>query len=317
MKKSLFYYSEKNMKYIEIKKFYAKFLTSIVLFSTIFSLIFLGSYIVISDILHPESDISRLKEENENLKEKFIEMSSQISQFNSELDLLNSKDDELRISVNLDPLSEEELNFGIGGATFNEIEPTSISEMSDIIDGVDYSIDLLKSKLVIAKNNYSKIEKSLADNLELFKCIPAINPSDGPIGDRFGMRKHPILKIRRMHTGIDIIVNTGNNVHSSGDGKIIKAGTRGGYGRTVEIDHGFGYTSLYAHLSKINVKKGQIVKRGDLLGLSGQSGRLATGPHLHYEIKHNGVHLNPKNFIFSDIKVFDLLTEKGSHQEYK
>jgi murein DD-endopeptidase MepM/ murein hydrolase activator NlpD len=317
MKKSLFYYSEKNMKYVEIKNFYAKFLSFIVLFSTIFALIFLSSYIFITDVLHPESDIVRLNEENENLKEKFIEMSSQISQFNSELDLLNSKDDELRISVNLDPLSEEELNFGIGGAAFDEIKPTSISDISNIINDVDYSIDLLKSKLVIAKNNYSKIEKSLADNIELFKSIPAIRPSDGPIGDRFGMRKHPILNIRRMHTGIDIIINTGNNVYAPGDGKIIKIGTRGGYGRTVEIDHGFGYTSLYAHLSKIKVKKGQMVNRGDLIGLSGQSGSLATGPHLHYEIKHNGVHLNPKNFIFSDIKVFDLLTEKGSHQEYK
>jgi murein DD-endopeptidase MepM/ murein hydrolase activator NlpD len=115
-----------------------------------------------------------------------------------------------------------------------------------------------------------------------------------------------------MHTGIDIVVNTGNKVYAAGKGKVLRASYNGGYGKTVEIDHGFGYTTLYAHLSKIDVKKGQIVKRGEPIGLSGETGRLATGPHLHYEVKHNGVHLNPKNFIFSDIKVFDSQSKKGS-----
>ena len=144
----------------------------------------------------------------------------------------------------------------------------------------------------------------------MYKSIPAILPSNGPIGDRFGMRLHPILKIRRMHPGIDIVVNTGTDVFASGDGKVVKVGRRGGYGLTIEIDHGFGYTSLYAHLSEVKVKKGQTVKRGDLVALSGKSGSLATGPHLHYEVRHNGVLLNPRNFIFSDVRAFDLLTSK-------
>ncbi|MCW8849396.1 MAG: M23 family metallopeptidase, partial [Melioribacteraceae bacterium] len=105
-----------------------------------------------------------------------------------------------------------------------------------------------------------------------------------------------------MHTGIDILVNNGENIYAPGDGIVVKANNRSGYGKTIEIDHGHGYTTLYAHLSKLKVKQGQSVKRGDLLGLSGETGSLATGPHLHYEVKHNGVHLNPKNFIFSDIK---------------
>ena len=313
MKKSLFYYSEKKLKYIEINNFYSKFISLILVFSVVFSLLFLGGYLFVNNLIHPESDFVQLKTENSSLKEKYVAMSSQISKLHSDIEFLFTKEDELRLSVNLDPLSDEEKNFGIGGYSFKPIEPTTITKLNDIVEEVDYSLDVLNSKFIVVKNNYTDIEKSLKNNIEIFKSIPAIIPTDGPIGDRFGMRKHPILKIRRMHTGIDILVNNGESIYAPGDGKVIKANIRSGYGKTVEIDHGFGYTTLYAHLSKLKVKQGQFVKRGELIGLSGETGSLATGPHLHYEVKHNGVHLNPKNFIFSGIKAFDLLTEKGSN----
>jgi len=311
MKKSLFYYSEKKLKYIEIKNFYSKFISLVVFFSSIFALFFLGSFLLISGFINPESDLSKLKDENSVLKAKYHQIATKINDLSNELEILNANDEGLRLSVNLDPLSHEERNFGIGGNSFEEIEPTSTSDISDLVNEVDYKLELLKSKVVFTKNNYSKIENSLKNNLKLYKAIPAIMPTDGPIGDRFGMRLHPILKIRRMHPGVDILVNSGENIYAPGDGKIIKVGHRGGYGLTIEIDHGFGYTSLYAHLSKVKAKKGKFVKRGELIGLSGRSGSLATGPHLHYEIKHNGVLLNPKNFIFSDVRAFDLITEKG------
>ncbi|MCB0730620.1 MAG: M23 family metallopeptidase [Ignavibacteriae bacterium] len=311
MKKNLFYYSEKKLKYIEIKNFYVKFVSLIALFSTVFAFIFLGGYIFISSLLLNEKNASELVEENEILKEKYIDLSTQINTLYSELENLSTKEKDLRTSVNLDPANYN--SFGIGGSEFENIEPTTISDISDLVSEVDNSLDILKSKVLVAKDNYEKIEEALNNNLELYKSIPAILPTDGLIGDRFGMRMHPILKIRRMHPGIDIVVNTGEKIYAPGNGKVISSGNRGGYGLTIEIDHGFGYTTLYAHLSKINVKKGQLVKRGELIGLSGETGSLATGPHLHYEIKHNGVLLNPKNFIFNDMKVFDIITQKGSN----
>lgn len=315
MKKSLFYYSEKNLKYIEVKSFYSKFISLIALFSVIFSLVFLGSFVFISDMINPKSDMAELEKENRNLKSKFVEMSSKLVQFNETLEQLNNKDNELRISVNLEPLSEAEKNFGIGGKSFKEINPTSVSEITDIVEKVDNSIEILNSKLLVTKSNYEAIESSLKRNLDIYKSLPAIIPSNGPFGDKFGMRTHPILKFRRMHPGIDIVVNTGTKVFAPGEGKIIRVGNRGGYGKTIEIDHGYGYTTLYAHLSRIKVKKGQKVKRAELIGLSGQSGSLSTGPHLHYEVRHNGVHLNPRNFIYNDMKVFDLLTQNGFTEE--
>ncbi len=83
-------------------------------------------------------------------------------------------------------------------------------------------------------------------------------------------------------------------------------GRKGGYGKVVKIDHGFGYATLYAHLSKIEVKKGQKIERGELIAKTGNTGSLSTGPHLHYEVMHNGIRLNPRNFIFDDVKLFDI-----------
>ena len=267
------------------------------------------------DLINSEFSITNLKEENELLKSKFMEMNSQISKLNTQINELNSKDEALRLAVNLEPLSEEQKNFGIGGSEFREFDFSSVSEISKVISEVDNSLDVLNTRFIVTKNNYNEIENSLYDNLQLFKSLPAVLPTTGPIGDRFGMRLHPILRVKRMHTGVDIKVNTGTEVFAPGDGKVTKVNYRSGYGRTIEIDHGFGYTTLYAHLSKAKVKRGTRVKRGDLIGISGQTGSFATGPHLHYEVKHNGVHLNPKNFIFADVKIFDLIKELRAQEQ--
>jgi murein DD-endopeptidase MepM/ murein hydrolase activator NlpD len=108
-----------------------------------------------------------------------------------------------------------------------------------------------------------------------------------------------------MHNGVDIVADVGTKVIIPGNGKVIFAGYKSATGYTVEIDHGFGYQTNYFHLSKIKVKVGQKVKRGEILGLSGRSGRLCNGPHLHYEVLHNGVALNPRNFIFDNVNIFE------------
>ncbi|MCB0744820.1 MAG: M23 family metallopeptidase [Ignavibacteriae bacterium] len=312
MKKNIYYYSQKKLQYIEIKKFYSKFLSIVAISSIITAGLIFGGYIFITNLIYPDRDYDKLMAENKTIKTKFIEVANQVRSLGQVIDELRNKDNELRLSVNLKPQSDEEKSIGIGGYTFKEIIPSNVTDIKTLLNDVDYSLDILKSKVIVAENNYSEIESTLKSNLKLFNSIPAINPTNGPIGDRFGMRLHPILKIRRMHTGVDIVVDTGTDVSAPGDAKVIFAGRKGGYGNVVELDHGFGYQTLYAHLSAIKVKNGQKVKRGDLLGLSGSSGELATGPHLHYELSHNGINLNPENFIFSDIKAFDLVSEQGS-----
>ncbi|MBK8946487.1 MAG: peptidoglycan DD-metalloendopeptidase family protein [Ignavibacteriae bacterium] len=310
MKKSLYYYSDKKLQFIEIKNFYSKFLSLVALFGLLSSLIIFGGYLFISSFINSTFDIESLSTENKILKSKYKEVANHLIALNETIDKLREKDDALRISVNLKPLQNDEKYFGIGGSEFKEILPTSISDVSNLLENLDNSINTLKTKITVAEENYNEIENSLKNNIKLFQSIPAILPADGNIGDRFGMRFHPILKISRMHTGLDVVVDTGTEIFAPGDGKVIEAGVHYGYGNTIQVDHGFGYVTLYAHLSKIKVSKGQKVKRGDLIGLSGSSGELSTGPHLHYEVLHDGVHLNPENFIFSDIKVFDINNEK-------
>jgi murein DD-endopeptidase MepM/ murein hydrolase activator NlpD len=116
---------------------------------------------------------------------------------------------------------------------------------------------------------------------------------------------HPILKRYKRHEGLDINTDRGTPVFAPGKGKVTFVGRRGGYGLAVEIDHGFGYNTFYAHLSKSLVKKGQHVTRGDLIAKTGNSG-LSSGPHLHYEVRHNGIKLNPVDFFFDDVNFFAL-----------
>jgi murein DD-endopeptidase MepM/ murein hydrolase activator NlpD len=110
-----------------------------------------------------------------------------------------------------------------------------------------------------------------------------------------------------MHNGIDIITDVGTKVFAPGSGIIDFVGWRSGYGLTLEIDHGYGYRTLYGHLKEIDVKEGEHVTRGDLLALTGNSGELSSGPHLHYEVRHNGIALDPRNFIYDDVSIFEIV----------
>jgi murein DD-endopeptidase MepM/ murein hydrolase activator NlpD len=152
-------------------------------------------------------------------------------------------------------------------------------------------------------------------NAELHKCIPAIKPTIGNYSvDGFGMRRHPILGIRRFHNGIDINCDTGTQVRSPGDGKVVVVERRSGFGLVIEIDHGFGYRTIYAHLLESLVTEGENIKRGQPIAKSGNSG-LSSGPHLHYEVHHDGISLDPTDFFFDDLTFFDLDTSTTSLTE--
>jgi murein DD-endopeptidase MepM/ murein hydrolase activator NlpD len=156
--------------------------------------------------------------------------------------------------------------------------------------------------VTLQQASYEEIHKRYEHNQVFFKHLPAIKPMDGYFTvNGFGMRIHPVLRVYRMHEGIDIINDVGTSVYATADGVVRFAGrTEGGYGAVVDLDHGYGYATLYAHLSRIVVRPGQAVKRGELIATSGRSG-LVSGPHLHYEIRRNGRKQNPVDFFFDDV----------------
>ncbi|HKI78663.1 MAG TPA: M23 family metallopeptidase [Ignavibacteriaceae bacterium] len=245
-----------------------------------------------------------LRNENQALKRKLLEISSQYETLNHQIDSISKRDRDLRLAADLEPVSDEEKSVGIGGGSF-DISLDFLNDRSSLKlkDALAF-VDEVSRKIKFEKSQYDEITNQLKENKNLYASMPAIKPCSGTVEHDFGMRFHPILGIRRMHEGIDILADRGTPVHATGNGKIDFVGYRGGFGLVVEINHGFGYRTIYAHLSKTLVKRGTTVKRGELIAKSGSSG-LATGPHLHYEVHHNGVIVNPLEFFFDDMAFFD------------
>ena len=306
MMKKYYYFSKSNLKFVEIPNYYSKLTLIVLLVAFITSITIFGVYLAINKTINPNSAVRILRSENEELKEKLTAVLSEFDDVSNILDSISVVNNDLRLVANLEPIQDNQRNIGIGGSIFDNVDPTNTDEMQALISSLQNSIDKAQLKIEFEKKNYYEIETTLLENQKLYDAIPAIKPSEGNYGDRFGIRYHPILKIRRMHNGVDMLSNIGSPVYAPGGGKVEYVGSKGGFGKTIIINHGFGYKTLYGHLSKYQVKKGQKLKRGDLIALTGSSGRLSTGPHLHYEVRHNGIALNPRNFIFDDVNIFDL-----------
>jgi murein DD-endopeptidase MepM/ murein hydrolase activator NlpD len=306
--KKLYYFSKKKLQFVEIQNYKRKLLVyfSIAVFSI--SGLFFGLYAILNTVLNSEKNFAELRKENQLLKSKLGEYSALFTSLNNELDSITSINNYLRLAANLRPLSDDERKIGTGGGFFDNLLDFSPSG-SEFFE-LESFLEEIKTKIDFEKSEYKVISSKLEENNRLFDAIPAIRPCLGDFGtEGFGMRRHPILKIVRMHEGVDIITNTGTSVFASGRGKVDFVGRRGGYGLTVEINHGFGYRTVYAHLSKTLVKSGQTIDRGHLIALSGNSG-LSTGPHLHYEVHHNGIKKDPEEFFFGNTGFFEFTKNK-------
>lgn len=305
--KKFYYFSEKSLNFLEIKHFKEKAIALLLSSVILFSSILFGIFYLISNLSNKDDYLQSLKKENELLKEKFSTLTDRYSNLESELESLTALSNDLRLAVNLTPISIEERKLGTGGSS-------TISKLyqelgTDISDAIVVADDVLR-KFEFEKAQYEQISSKLKTNEELFESLPAIVPTEGQFSrESFGMRLHPILKVNKMHNGIDIINNVGTPVKATGKGKVVFVGAKGGYGIAVEIDHGFGYKTVYAHLSKALVKEGQKVTRNQVIAKSGSSG-LSSGPHLHYEVLHNGQNLDPSEFFFDHYGYFESIASK-------
>lgn len=236
--------------------------------------------------------------ENSALKVKLSTLDHKLIALQNTMLDLGRSDRELRTSVGMQNISSDVRKVGIGGTEINKDYGMS-PDANKMISTASSALDALDREARLQQESYSEILSKYKKNQDMFLHLPAIDPIRfGTMTDGFGIRFHPILHMRLMHEGIDIVVGYGTPVHSTGDGVISYVGRRGGYGNVVEISHGYGYTTLYGHLSKALVKAGQKIVRGQVIALSGDSG-LSTGPHLHYEVRKNGVHVDPAGYFFN------------------
>lgn len=309
--KKFYYFSEKSLEFVEIKNFKTKVVFYLSIIGLLFTAFTFGGFFLYTSITNSRSDFITVNNENKVLKSKLSELTEQYQILADGLNDLGIKTENLRIAANLEPISADEKLLGVGGGSFDlALDFLNSSSSLDLENAVDL-INNLSRKFEFEKAQYDEISEKMKSNEKLFESIPAIMPTKGLYKSSvFGMRKHPILKIWRRHPGIDFVTDVGTPVYASGNGRVVYVGRRGGYGLEVEIDHGFGYKTRYAHLSKSLVKRGQKVKRGELIAKTGNSG-LSTGPHLHYEVSHNGVKLNPSQFFFDYLGFTELTTQQN------
>jgi murein DD-endopeptidase MepM/ murein hydrolase activator NlpD len=300
----LFYFSKSSLQYVELKNFKSKLTIFSGFVLLIVALCTIGGYFVFNSAFNQGNSYSRLIKENGLLKQKLNEVAAQYTSLNNELDSLVKVNGDLRIATNLPPVTAEERKVGVGGGYFDNNIDFSSGHIDSRLQNTLALVDRISRKVEFEKSNYMEISRKIGENRQLFEAIPAIKPCNGTLVENsFGMRMHPILRIMKMHEGVDIVTDMGTSVFATGKGVVDFVGIRGGYGLCIEINHGFGYSTMYGHLSSVEVNIGQKVNRGIQIARSGNSG-LSSGPHLHYEVSHNGIKLNPAEFFFDDMSFF-------------
>ena len=265
---------------------------------------FLSAYIfwVIGDYRAAKAkipEIAILQKVNEQQKIQLTYLDQRIDLINHKMGELNEFDRKLKIMTNLEESADQGPFIGVGGS-----EPTTLAYNSnnmdepvkDMVRSMHQSLDQLNEEIITGTQVKHKLFQYLEDQKVLLASTPSIWPTKGWLSSRFGYRISPFTQKREMHKGIDISTRLKTPVVAPADGIVIKTGWNGSFGRMIAIQHGNGFITKYAHLSKILVKKGQAVKRGDEIGLVGKTGR-STGPHLHYEIHVKGVPVNPLRYI--------------------
>jgi len=245
-----------------------------------------------------------LKRENQQYAMQLEMLDKRVEKLNKVLVDIENRDDNIyRTIFEAEPIPSNFRKAGIGGS--DRYEFLKGFENSQTIIRTAQKIDKLSRELYIQSKSFDDVYKMAKNKARMLASIPAIQPISNKdlkrIASGFGYRIHPIYKTWRMHTGIDFTAPIGTPLYATGDGVIERIkGKMSGYGKVVIINHGYGYESLYAHMSKIIVRPGEKVKRGQVIGYVGNTGR-STGPHVHYEIKKNGKPINPVHFFFQDL----------------
>ncbi|MFA9390874.1 MAG: M23 family metallopeptidase [Prolixibacteraceae bacterium] len=249
-------------------------------------------------------EVKALKKEKNELLTQYNVLNEKLVQIEDVLDEIQVRDDNIyRVIFDSDPIPESVRKAGFGGTdSYAELESYDDNEL---VLNTTKKLDIISKQIYIQAKSYEEVlSMALGKEMEL-SSTPAIMPvaaSDLAFtSSGWGMRVHPIYKVPRFHYGMDFVAARGTKIYATGDGKVLTVkAQKTGHGKHIVIDHGFGYKTLYAHLSGFNVKPGQKVKRGEVIGFMGSTGT-STAPHLHYEVFRNDKNVDPKNYYFKDL----------------
>jgi len=313
MSKVKYYFDPDSLSYRPIEITNKKLISNFVLFLLTSFVFGLCSLLILlnSDWINTPAEISQ-KRALENYELQFDILDKKLNQIEAVVTNIEERDNNIyRVYFEASPIPEEQRKAGFGGV--NRYKDLEGYDNSDLIISTAKRIDILSKQTVVQSRSLDEIERLASNKAELIEAIPSIQPIKNQdltrMASGYGYRIDPFTKKRRFHYGMDFTARKGTPIYATGNGIIKRADNRSsGFGKHIRIDHGFGYVSIYAHLSKYNVRRGQKVKRGDIVGFVGNTGRSA-GPHLHYEILKDNKKINPLNFYYGNLsqKEFDAI----------
>ena len=321
MAKVKYYYDPRTLSYRKIERNWRHRVRDLGIFlmtSFMFALVF---YILADNFIDSPKE-KRLKRDLDNMVLQYEIMNERLNQVSTVLRDMQDRDDNIyRVIFEADPIPNEVRQAGFGGA--NRYKNLEGYGNADLIIDTRKKLDVITKQVYVQSKSFDDVLELAKNKDEMLQSIPAIQPVANKdlrrMASGFGYRIHPIYKVRKLHTGMDFSATTGTPIYATGDGIISRDRGKNkvgghGYGRYVVIDHGYGYKTLYAHMSKKTVKPGQKVKRGDIIGYVGNTGA-STAPHLHYEVIKNGSKINPINFFYNDLtpEEYELMIQISSN----
>ena len=320
MAKVKYYYDSENLAYRKIITKTRKKIGVVLLFLVASALFGFLSFVVLLNLPYFETPKNRLQaREIENLKLRYAILDKKMDEVEDVIGLIEDRDNNIyRVYFNASPIPEEERKSGF--KDINRYAALEGYDNSKLVTNTTERIDVLRKELAIQSKSLDDILKMAKAKDKLLAAIPAIQPVRNEnlkrMASGFGYRTDPFTKARKMHEGMDFTAKIGTPIYATGDGIVERAdNTASGFGNHIVIDHGFGYETLYAHLSKYNCRASQPIKRGDIIGFVGSTGR-SEGPHLHYEVHKNGQVVNPLNFYYGNISAVEYVAiAQAANQE--
>lgn len=320
MAKVKYYYDSENLAYRKITTKKSKKFGVFMLFLVASALFGFLSFIALLNTPYFETPKNiKQAREIENLKLNYAILNKKMDQIDAVVSAIEDRDNNLyRVYFNADGIPIEERKAGFN--TKNRYAALEGYDNSQLVTNTTKRIDVLQKEVAIQSKSLDAILKLAGNKDKLLAAIPAIQPVKNENLKRmvsgFGYRTDPFTKARKMHEGMDFTAKTGTPIYATGDGVVEKAdNTASGYGNHIVIQHGYGYETLYGHLSKYKCRAGQRVKRGDVIGYVGSTGR-SEGPHLHYEVHKNGKVVNPLNFYYGNISAVEYVAiAQAANQE--
>lgn len=264
--------------------------------------------------------LSRLQKERKELEIHYKLIDKKMEETYDILASLQDRDDDIyRVIFEAEPIPADVREAGYGGVEHYKDLLDKGLENEKLIVGTHKKLDKLRKQMYIQTKSYDELVSLIKNKEALLASIPAILPINRNyfrFSSGYGMRTDPIYKTLKFHAGLDFAARRGTKIYATGQAQVVKVGrSKGfaGYGNIVLLDHGYGYQTLYAHLSDVSVKRGQRVNRGDEIGKVGNTGK-STGPHLHYEVIKNGKKINPVNFFFNDLtpEQYEVMLEQST-----